>query len=323
MKKILFIILSLLIVIWGGVYFIVSQENKNLWDIQYSQSPNIEKALTYQELREQMEEKNAKNVELYNMAIKEKDPRICEEITEISKKNECKDAIVASIAQKNNNLEQCSTLSNTGILVLCKDAIYTDRAIMSNDTWLCKEISSTTKQASCIDLIDIKKLQEATKDKKITEEFCETLISEKQKSTCLASVSASDETSLYQRAITEDDINICKKIETQDTQITCIDTISLKLAISSSNITLCEDITDESKKAYCKMQLSRNSDIWIYKTSIQNNTLDACQNIENENLRNKCHDTIILNTVKIDKDVSRCDNINDTTIISACKQIWQ
>ena len=322
MKKILFIVVSLLIIIWGGVYYFVSRENTDSWDIQYSQSPNTEKSLSYAELREQIEEKHAKNIELYNLAIKEKDPRICEKITESSKKIECDEFIVAAIAQKNDNLDQCSALTNVGIATICKDAIYSDRAIQKNDSTLCKEISSSERQSSCMDLIDTKKLQEATEKKSLTEEFCNSL-SEKQKSACQKSLSSADESSIYQDATRENNLELCKKLTDITLQDTCNTTISLKLALTTNNIILCDSIRDDQKKSYCKMQLSRNTDIETYKSAIATNTLEACQKIENKNLRDKCNDTIIFNSVKSTKDITLCDSINNTTLIPACKQIWQ
>ena len=98
MRKILFIITSLLILLSIGIYFILNPEDTP-WNIRYSVShsnPNM----TYEEMRTKMEETAQKNIDLYNTAIKENNATLCNGISLENKKIECFDMTKINTAKK-------------------------------------------------------------------------------------------------------------------------------------------------------------------------------------------------------------------------------
>jgi hypothetical protein len=54
----------------------------------------------YQEMRANIEEENSKNIATYNAAIRDKNPELCNTITEKNKKIECQDTIISAEAKK-------------------------------------------------------------------------------------------------------------------------------------------------------------------------------------------------------------------------------
>lgn len=54
----------------------------------------------YQEMRANVAEENSKNIASYNTAIQDKNPELCDTITEENKKIECHDTIISAEAKK-------------------------------------------------------------------------------------------------------------------------------------------------------------------------------------------------------------------------------
>ena len=114
--------------------------------------------------------------------------------------------------------------------------------------------------------------------------------------------------------------NCCTNSELQ---ITCSDTINLKKAISTQNSILCETVQNTEKKLYCIGQVSKTDDIELYKSALIKNDLELCSRITSENLNTKCHDTVIITIVKSKKDITLCDSLKNTGMLTACQQLGQ
>jgi uncharacterized protein YxeA len=98
MRKILFIITSVLILLSIGVYYILNPEDTP-WNIRYSVSHG-DPGTSYEEMRAKIEETAQKNIDLYNTAIKESNATLCNGISIESKKIECLDMTKINIAKK-------------------------------------------------------------------------------------------------------------------------------------------------------------------------------------------------------------------------------
>ncbi len=319
MQKII-IIISLFIVLGIGIYFFFFQ-GKWIWDIKVA--PVIKTpASEYEKQKSEIKDENQKNIELYNTAIQDQNPELCNGIVNIDKKNECHDMIIAATAKKIGDINTCDTLTNTGNTILCRDIIRTDRAINSHNKILCMKISVESKRSYCEDQIDESILSENVKNNTITKDLCDWLWSKYQQS-CISNIHEIDESTLYKEAVEKNELALCKKITGVEFQSACTDTINLKTAIDTQNSLLCDEIISIEKKTYCQNQLSKTNDISLYKSALSNWNLEDCANIINENLRNKCHDTIIISSVKSQKDITLCDHLTSTGMIDSCKQIWQ
>lgn len=105
MRKILIIITSTLILL-GIVGYVLLAGKKPIIDVETltssSNDPieNIDSASPYQEMKMSIEEENNQNIEQYNAAIKTKNPKLCDAITDANKKIECHDIIISAEAQK-------------------------------------------------------------------------------------------------------------------------------------------------------------------------------------------------------------------------------
>lgn len=320
MKKILFSIASLLILVGIGSYFLFFSEKSN-WKINYNVTP-VESQNPYEAMKARVEEENNKNIELYNTAIRDQDIHLCDGIWDNKKKSDCTDTITMTIAKKEWNPEKCDTLSNTGTVILCKDIFIADRAILAKESKLCKSISDTERKLSCQEEADNLMLKNNITNHTVTPMIC-ARITQKYKETCLSEIREIDETELYKKAIDTDALELCNKITNSELQITCSDTINLKKAISTQNSMLCEAVQNTEKKLYCIGQVSKTDDIELYKSALIKNDLEICSRITSENLNTKCHDTVIITIVKSKKDINLCDSLKNTGMLTACQQLGQ
>ena len=263
---------------------------------------------------------NKKNAEFYNTAIKEQDPKLCEGITKINKQEECRDMIAATQAKKSWNIEACNALTNTGITLLCRDVIRSDRAVVTRNKILCEKVLDPTRKLYCQDEIDTISLQENAKTNTLTRDLCDKLWTE-QRWNCLSEVAQTDETTIYQTALKDNNLDLCKTIRNKEVQVSCTDTIYLKLAISKNDALLCDTITDKTKTAYCKAQVSKNNDTAIYRAAISTTDIENCSKIIDVRIRNKCNDTIIISRVKNEKNTALCTSLTNTGIIASCQKI--
>ena len=252
--------------------------------------------------------------------MQDQDASLCAGISDIGQKSECSDMIASNIAKKSGTIESCDTLASTGITLICRDVISSDRAIAAIDRSLCTQVSDSDRRTTCEESVDEIELTAKTRNNAITREFCDTL-GDKYQSICITQIQQIDETAVYRDALAKNDARLCEQIIQTELKNTCLDTIRLKSAVTSENTTLCETISDPAKKLYCEAQVSKTADIAIYKSAITGTDLSACTPIINTNLENKCHDTIIIATVKRDNNITPCYQLTNIGSINACKQI--
>jgi hypothetical protein len=275
---------------------------------------------TYEIEQTRVDETNTKNSELYNTAMQDQDATLCEGISDTMQQSDCRDMILANTAKKSGTIETCDTLTSTGITLICRDVISSDRAISAIDRSLCTQVTDTDRRGVCETSIDEVRLTRATRDNTITREFCDTL-GDRYQSICLTQIHETRETALYRDAIGKNDTRLCEQIVAIELRSTCLDTVRLKSAVNTESTDLCSTITDTGKRLYCQAQVSKTTDITNYKGAITGTDTASCQKIVNENLRNKCSDTIIIASVKRDNNTTLCDGLTATGMISACRAI--
>lgn len=320
MRNTIITIILILTLWWISIFYFFFQGKEN-WDIKITPIEDSSES-AYEKEKNEIKINNQKNIEFYNTAIQEQNAELCSSIDDTDKKNECHDMIIASLAKKTGNIDSCDTLTSTGNMMICRDIIRSDRAVNSHNKILCMKISDTTKKSYCEDQIDEIALAENTKNSTITKDFCDWLGIKYQQS-CASEIREIDESALYTEAIEKNDINLCKKITNVEFRSSCLDTINLKTAINTQNALICDDLIDIEKKGYCHDEISKTNDISIFKSAITNTNLEDCSKIINDNLRNRCNDTVIITTVKSKNDTTLCDNLTNTGMIVSCREIWQ
>lgn len=321
MKKILIILTSVLILIGIWASYIYYTGQKTNWDVQYEVTPVVQ-VPTYEAKQIEIHNQDKKDAELYNAAMRDQDPTLCDGITKEDQKTDCHDMIVAQAAKKEWNIEACQTITATGTRVLCSDTIQSDKAIITKDKQLCDAISDWDTKATCQEWVDELTFRSAIETNTITPDICDTL-SEKHQESCMKELHEVNEATLYNEAIEKNDISLCDKIMNTDRHDACTDTINLKTAYSTQDSRLCNNIINSDKKLYCQSQVSKTSDTTIYKSAISTNDVDLCSKIATENLRNKCHDTIIIASVKASNDITFCDSLTNSSIVMSCRAIAQ
>ncbi len=320
MRNILIITSCLVILLSVSFYYLLFGKQP-IWDINYKLTPSPP-VNSYEKTRSQRELDNTKNIDLYNTAIRDQDVHLCDGIVVNETKNECRDMIRATTAKKTWHIEECETLTNSGIIQLCRDTIHTDTALNTLDTKHCDSISDWDRKSFCQESVDEVVLRWYITNHTVSRELCNSL-GIKYQAKCIAEVREIDASELYRNAVMTGDPNLCTTIPSGDLRSTCLDTINLKTAITTQNSTLCDVLENPEKKLYCFTQVSKNSDITLYKSAISHGDIGTCSRVSNENLRNKCQDTIIITTVKSGKDISLCDSLTNTGMILACQQLGQ
>jgi len=320
-KAPLIIVSTLLVIIASGIGFMMF-----VYDPSHtpSSAPPATSSIpmTYAEQRADVDAANKRDSDIYNIAQRDQDPARCDYIADTEQRADCHDMISATTMRQSGTIESCDTLTSTGRVILCRDTIWSDRAIAAIDRSLCASISDTDRAQICVASVDEVDLRKHTTERTITREYCDTL-TERYQSMCLSQIQDIDETGQYRDALTANDISLCDAIIEVSLRTTCQDTIRIKSAVSSESTTLCTDISDPSKRLYCETQVSKTSDITLYRSAITGTALEACTPIANANLRNKCHDTIIISRVRSEQDTTLCRTLTNTGMITSCQNIVQ
>lgn len=175
-------------------------------------------------------------------------------------------------------------------------------------------------QASyCGELVDQKLLVQFIETNTVSPDTCGRL-SDKYKAQCLMAVKQTDDSTILQNAIAQENLDACKPLSTEDLQITCFDTILLKQALKSGDKNLCDFVRDEGKKTTCLSYINKNDDSSIFSSAIVEKNLSMCSEITVESLGNRCHDSVTLLLVRDTKNPLLCDTLIATGSIESCKK---
>jgi len=254
-----------------------------------------------------------------NHALSQRDPQICETITAEDMKIECSETLQAQELAQSGAIEDCQTLTRSDIRLRCESTLAQDAALAAMDKFLCDAISDATQAQYCRENIDEQKLANLIETKTATDKNCKSL-EPKYQDSCVAAIARVDDNSILQSAVTDDNLEACQKLSTDELQYVCFDTILLKRALSSGDKNLCDYVRDETKKASCVSYTKSQDDNEIFKTAIIEKNLEMCTTIMDVSLKNRCHDSVILLQVRDTKNAALCDSLINTATIESCKK---
>lgn len=169
-----------------------------------------------------------------------------------------------------------------------------------------------------MELVDQKILASLIQNNTATTDTCNKLI-DPYKSQCLESIKQVDDSAVLQKAVSEENLEVCKSLSSEELQFTCFDTILLKQALKSGDKNLCDYVRDEGKKNTCLSYMSKKDDNAVFKSAVVDKDLKMCQDITVESLRNRCHDSVTLLLVRDTRDAKLCDTLIATGSIASCK----
>lgn len=135
----------------------------------------------------------------------------------------------------------------------------------------------------------------------------------------MESIKQLDDSAVLQKAISEENLDTCKLLSTEELQFTCFDTILLKQALKSRDKNLCDYVRDEGKKDTCLSYMKTQDDNSLFKTAILEKNINMCSQITVDTLKTRCHDSVILLLVRDTKDIALCDTLIATGSIASCK----
>lgn len=177
--KILFLILVLILVF--GVIFFVLSNRKTKDQILFREAPDNE---TVNEIDKKNDKKNEpdpiveenkenKNEEQYNLAIKTTNISVCKQILDARVKNLC----FGELALLTANLENCRLIDSDQEIKDCQDSVRMKKAESGNDLKACLEIQQPMLQKTCVQGVAAKDFKNAD---------CQVLNQEELKNSCLS-----------------------------------------------------------------------------------------------------------------------------------------
>lgn len=286
-------------------------------DVQYTLS--AEMPATYEEVVQDQVQEDTNNIILMNRALTESDAGVCQGITSPDMQLQCRESLFARELSSSGTLADCQILTLSDIRATCESALSQKEALTSMDKSLCSAIRDEGQSQYCREAIDEKRLINLLETKTATPSICQSLETVHQ-SACLDSITVSDDNGILQRAVQEDNLEVCKQLSTQDLQYICYDTILLKRALVKKDTGLCDYVRDATKKATCMSYTSAQDDNTVFKSAILDKDLTACRTIQTASLKDRCLDSVTILIARDTKDASLCNTLINTGSIDSCKK---
>lgn len=146
--------------------------------------------------------------------------------------------------------------------------------------------------------------------------------------------------SIFDEAISSNDLERCEKISNQEQKTNCKDIVNANVitanAISKVDSDLCKDIVLDRYKEECEFLVQKAEEsakiLEIEKdkqdkyTSVSGNAyekqdLSLCDSMEDENYKFSCRFNIIANQALTSGDPSKCDEIGSPSHVENCKML--
>ena len=314
---IIIVILSIIGVI--GWFYTGSKEADTAQVIETPPVLSGESPTGYDEEVKKQAVESSKNIEIMNNALTEWNLQLCDSIVWDSMKTECRESIDARNITQSWTLEDCQKLTLEGIRTNCISVVTQSTAVLKMDKEICAAITDSSQSQYCRDSVDEKIFVDIIDKKSATEDKCN-LLEERFRQPCIAAIVRNDDNAILQSAVTNEDLESCKKLSTEDLQSTCFDTILLKQALKSQDKNLCDYVKDETKKATCISYTVAQDDNAVFKKAIIEKDITLCGSIGSKTLKDRCHDSVTLLIVRDTKSTELCDSLVATGGIDACKK---
>jgi hypothetical protein len=150
--------------------------------------------------------------------------------------------------------------------------------------------------------------------------FCETLGGE-MRDRCKTRIDHSSDSISYQKALSARDISLCDSIKDETLHTQCRDAVLFERAIRESDKDLCESIVDGDRMEYCRKSLSVRDDAADYQSVVSGGDIRECDRLVSDALKRQCHDVIIIAEVRKSQEITLCDNLYNTGLITNCQSL--
>jgi hypothetical protein len=311
------IVLLLLVfaVVGFFVYHILFPEKKSSsWTYK-----NIEKQENYSQYLQNQEIIAEKQRQTYIVAVDTLDSGLCVTIEEKLLQSRCQDAVVAAKALKGKDGDLCKGIQDQGLRDRCQDNVSFQSAEERRDSSLCQSLVDENLKLQCTETIQLGLFQEAihsgaTFDEKLCQTFSGSIYDR-----CMARIVVHSDSDAYRKALTSKSLSDCEFVRDESTKIRCRDALYFDIAARDGEFDACGQIVDEERRTYCTTSIQSQKDATLYRMIIRDGEITSCQDIVSEALRKQCHDMVIVREVRINQDVSPCDNLYNTGLIFGCK----
>ncbi len=315
-----FIILLVSALLGGVLFFMLSSPSDNSKPVWTFHTQEKQIPMTYAESVSQQKEVQATDSALYNDAVLNESATGCTLIAAVSLKTRCQDVIGASIAQKSGDIRLCERLSDSGSKMNCEDAIVLVEAEKTIDQLVCARIHEENLRINCQKTVDEKRLKAASASGEISPDFCQSL-HENFRAACKKNFRETNDANLYNGAVQSKNTMGCDGIYNEDTRDACRDVIILQKALINTDSISCSDIKNQEKKLYCMSSTVRRADSNAFQEIVAKGSIDECEKIQDTNLKNQCHDMIIMKMAREQKDATVCASLRNTGMQFPCVQM--
>ncbi len=261
---------------------------------------------------------NKKNIsDILHQAIETRDDILCDSIQDINSQEMCHDEIIFVKSWILWDVELCGKITTPSVKNKCFDAFFSQEALKKQDATFCEKLSSETQKVSCLEHIRLALADKAIESGNITKETCNTL-SDDKRDYCLKQSNQIHDPEIYNLAITDKNLESCKKIENQELQTSCHDVLVHQRAIEEKSGAVCNDIIQEDKKSACNLQLSSFQESQDFQSILSLWDISKCNTMNDELLQIKCFDILTLRRSLKERDITWCNSIHDTEMKQQC-----
>lgn len=214
----------------------------------------------------------------------------------------------------------CQVLENAEKRIHCLDTISEKIAVETLEKPLCKRISDIYIQKRCEEGIDAKILAKITKKEYVLTSDC-AFLDGNFKTECLRRVENYPLEDAYQKAIQSQNPNECSLLLDEQLSRDCRDEIFLQLAKKTHINTHCTAIVSPIKKQECAAILKNTHQKTLFDQAVSENNLTLCASLADANMRDGCHDIVVLSLVKSSSNFALCSGIKNETSRWACLEL--
>ena len=146
-KNLFYIIIIFIIIVFALVYFYYARS-----DNQYT-APSQDQLFYESDVWSQEDNNRAKDVEVYNMALEQKNLSSCEEIKDLYTRDLCFERVAVSLSNQSTILG-CQNIENNEEKEMCNFTVYKTKAIQEKSIEPCNKLILENLIKRCIEQVE-------------------------------------------------------------------------------------------------------------------------------------------------------------------------
>ena len=258
------------------------------------------------------------NSDWYSQAYRQNNPLLCDKITVPSEQQACRENLIEKEAGQTGNIWLCDKLSSESRKIACKNPLYYREAVAKQSSEICQKIiNDENYQAKCISELVFQKLR-ASSTGSLAINTCD-ILSEEYKSICVNQVKTQNSYDSFVKAQSDNSVNWCDVIASENLKIACRDKIYLKQAMEKRELWICDQIHNSDRHGQCKSAIHDILDEQYYTQAREKQDSNICAKINNMTNQENCYDSVYFAQALKLQDVWICDKLHSDIKKNQCQ----